>query len=169
MKLFHWADHWLQKMVSPVFSLNWKKTKGEIFIKRYFTSCQLFCIGLLKIVLTSNLLALKIWGLLFLWVAHLNNKNNVYNQEKSQWKLHLLIFMLWVLVASSWNLHHFQSFSSLQSGNGSISVPDPERRGGGGTVSPKFFLPLPASVWSKNKEGPGPLSGFAPEFCLSGG
>lgn len=146
MKLFHWADHWLQKMVSPVFSLNWKKTKGEIFIKRYFTSCQLFWIGLLKIVLTSNLLALKIWGLLFLWVAHLNNKNNVYNQEMSQWKLHLLIFMLWVLVASSWNLHHFQSFSSLQSGNGSISVPDPERRGGGGgDGDPQIFF-APSSL-----------------------
>ena len=109
--------------------------KGEIFVaillvQRYFTLCQLLCIGILKIVPTSSLLAFRIWGLLFLWLAHLHNKNNVYDQEISQRKLQLLIFISWVLAAFSWNLHHFQSSSSLQSGSGSISVPDQGGRGG---------------------------------------
>ena len=101
---------------------------------------------------TSSLLALRIWGLLFLWLAHLHNKNNVYNQEISQRKLQLLIFISRVLVAFSWNLHHFQSFSSLQSGSGSISVPDRGGGGGGGgSLQKNCFSALPASVWSKNK------------------
>ena len=103
---------------------------------------------------TSGLLAFRIWGLLFLWLAHLHNKNNVYDQEISQRKLQLLIFISWVLVAFSWNLHHFQSFSSSQSENGSISLlyPDLDIRGGrGGAVSKGIFSALRASVWSENK------------------
>ena len=34
---------------------------------------------------------------------------------------------------------------------------DLERRGGGGGLPKKIFSALRASVWSKNKEGPGPL------------
>ena len=60
--------------------------------------------------------------------------------------------MLWVPVAFSWNLHHFQSFSSLQSENGSILVPDSDLEiRGGGAVSKGIFSALPASAWSKNK------------------
>ena len=101
---------------------------------------------------TSGLLGFRIWGLLFLWLAHLHHKNNVYDQEISQRKLQLLIFISWVLAAFSWNLPHFQSFSSLQSGSGSISVPDQGGEGGGGgSLQKNCFSALPASVWSKNK------------------
>ena len=51
-------------------------------------------------------------------------------------------------------LTSFQSFSSLQSENGSILVPDSdlEIKGGGvGAVSKGIFSALRASVWSKNK------------------
>ena len=79
-----------------------------------------------------------------------------------------LIFMLRVLVAFSWNLHHFQSFSSSQSENGSISVPDPDLEIRGG--SPKeFFQPFQPQFGLKIRGDPGPSPGSAAEFCVSGG
>ena len=129
-----------------------------LLVQQYFTLCQLLCIGILKIVPTSSLLALRIWGLLFLWLAHLHNKNNAYNQEISQWKLQLSIFTLWVLVAFSWNLHHFQSFSSLQSGSGAISVPDPGGRGEEAASKKIFSRPFQPQFGLKIRGRPRPLS-----------
>ena len=43
----------------------------------------------------------------------------------------------------------------LQTREGGGGHTDPEKRGGGGLI--KKFSALRASVWSKNKGGPGPL------------
>ena len=96
---------------------------------------------------TSRLfIALGIWGLLFFWLAQQCLQPRNITMEVTAFDIYVMgsgsIFM---------ELISFQSFSSLQSENGSISVLHPDLEIRGGAVSKGVFSALRASVWSKNK------------------